>query len=172
MARIAKRGDRALAAPRADDHPPPRPHRAGRADRAGACRVGTPAGGLRSGVLPDGLSQDQRAVLEEGAPCRRRRGRLGGGEREGRQRGPALALTGDGSGRISSGSDGGHRGGRCGKHRLWHPAAPPGGGRSARSDRPHPDLRAVAGPRALLRARDGAVHVVTPRRKPAGASAG
>ena len=44
--------------------PSRRPHRAGRKHRAGADRLGAPPGGVRGGGIPDGLSEDQRAVLE------------------------------------------------------------------------------------------------------------
>ena len=39
-----------------------------RADRARARRLGAPPGRLRGGVLPHGLPEDPRSLLEEGAP--------------------------------------------------------------------------------------------------------
>ena len=45
-------------------------HRAGRGHRAGGHRVVASAGRLRGRRIPDGLSQDPRAVLEAGRACR------------------------------------------------------------------------------------------------------
>ena len=62
-----------------------------RQHRAGGDGVGASRRGVRCGEIPDGLSQDQRAVLE--ARVRPRRRALGRGRCEGRQRRLALEET-------------------------------------------------------------------------------
>ncbi len=58
------RGARALAAASEPDRAPLRHAAARRRHRAGGDGVGASRGGVRGGEVPDGLSEDQRAVLE------------------------------------------------------------------------------------------------------------
>ena len=66
IARHVEAARKPLVAPWRHGDPPPRPHPAGRGDRAGGHGLLAPPGCLRGGRIPDGLSQDARAVLEAG----------------------------------------------------------------------------------------------------------
>ena len=119
IARHVEEAQRALAAARRHRHPSPRPHRAGRGHRAGGDGVLASRGRFRGGRIPDGLSQDPRAVLEAGRAGGRQD--LGRGQSRRRRGGRALARPGarierrnearrPRGARHDSGRDGGDRG--------------------------------------------------------------
>src|SRR6185295_2888178 len=83
------RGRQALAAARKPDRAPHRRAETRRQHRSGGNRVGAPGGRLRRRRVPDGLPEDQRPLLEEGAGPGRRRA-LGRGPPKRRPRRRAL----------------------------------------------------------------------------------